>query len=104
MGTPSGTPPGDGTRPSGADFPLPLRRPSGSSISTETLSRSSSDTSPSCTTACDPSVRQHVIRRVCLYDIAKHLHRSIDRLIYRLWGEIEEIFVFLFFFEYMYFH
>merc|ERR1711990_713385 len=81
--TPSGTPPGDGTRPSGADFPLPPRRPSGSSISTETLSRSSSDTSPSRTTGSDPSVRQHVIRRVCLYDIAKHLHRSIDRLIYR---------------------
>merc|ERR1712212_1206068 len=53
MGTPSGTPPGDGTRPRGADFPLPPRRPSGSSISTETPSRSSSDTSPSRTTGSD---------------------------------------------------
>merc|ERR1712168_1265267 len=86
--TPSGTHPGDGTRPSGADFPLPPQRPSGSSISTETLSRSSSDTSPSRTTACDPesvSVRHR--------QTPSSFDRSID---ISMMGEIEEIIVFLF--------
>merc|ERR1711990_112744 len=85
--TPSGTPPGDGTRPSGADFPLPPRRPSGSSISTETLSRSSSDTSPSRTTGSDPSVRHR--------QTPSSFDRSID---ISMMGEIEEIIVFLLFF------
>merc|ERR1712168_168709 len=78
--TPSGTHPGDGTRPSGADFPLPPPRPSGSSISTETPSRSSSDTSPSRTTGSDLSVRQHVIRRVSVRHrkTPSSFDRSID--------------------------
>merc|ERR1712168_1179010 len=71
---------GDGTRPSGADFPLPPPRPSGSSISTETPSRSSSDTSPSHTTGSEPSVRQHVIRRVSVRHrkTPSSFDRSID--------------------------
>merc|ERR1712168_1144433 len=71
---------GDGTRPSGADFPLPPPRPSGSSISTETPSRSSSDTSPSHTTGSEPSVRQHVIWRVSVRHrkTPSSLDRSID--------------------------
>merc|ERR1712002_729587 len=45
-----GAPPVVGTRPSGAVWPPPPRRPSVSPTSTETPSRSSSDTSPSLTT------------------------------------------------------
>merc|ERR1712168_1256149 len=77
--TPSGTHPGDGTRPSGAVFPLPPPRPSGSSISTETPSRSSSDTSPSRTTGSELSVRQHVIWRVSVRH--RKTPSSFDRLI-----------------------
>merc|ERR1711990_1224849 len=92
--TPSGTPPGDGTRPSGADFPLPPRRPSGSSISTETLSRSSSDTSPSRTTGSDPSVRHR--------QTPSSFDRSID--ISMMGANRRDYCFFSFFLEYMYFY
>merc|ERR1711872_582430 len=91
-----GTRPGDGTRPSGADFPLPPPRPSGSSISTETPSRSSSDTSPSRTTGSELSVRQNVIWRVSVRHrkMPSSFDRSID--ISMMGGKGRDFFFFFF--------